>query len=321
MHKKFIAWIAAAALFAASFPAVGLNAAEEGFTDIGNHWAKDLIIKFTEQDVLTGYPDGTFKPDGNLTRAEAVTLLNKYFNITQSGYPDFKDVVPDDWFYFQVGSAYDRGYISGYPDGTFKPNGKITRMESFIMLYNLLGMPQYEDESVIKKFTDYGDIPLDKPVYRQIIAYMAGNGIINAYPDGSLKANGFITRAEMLSLLNKISDMITNSNSLVPEATPEPTPATTETPEETPTPEPTQAPAAGGNNWPVPQPPGVSGSVSPSALSPSALGSVSFNSLGSPSAGGIAKSSPAAPAAPATRSTQTGSIFRFNSTDTSGDLK
>jgi len=273
MLKKFFAWILAAALII-NLPAINLNAAEDGFTDIGKHWAKDIIIKFTDQGILSGYPDGTFQPDGYLSRAEAVTLLNKFFNITQSGYPDFLDVKPEDWFYFQVGAAHERGYIQGYPDGSFKPDKDVSRMESFLMIYNLLGMPEYNNVSALNRFLDINDIPADKPLYRQIVAYMSGNGIVNAYPDGTLRVNSNLTRAEMLSLLNKVSDMIMNTNSIMPENNPTETPETTaeETPAETLTPTPEPAPEAGtSGSWVAPLRPGNNWNLSGGGLSVSAL--------------------------------------------------
>jgi len=96
---------------------------------------------------------------------------------------------------------------------------------------------------------------------------MVGKGIINAYPDGSLRVNDFITRAEMLSLLSKVSDMITNSNSLLPEPTKTPEPEITEAPKPTFTP----APATDTNNWPAPLPPGNEWYTTGSGLTTSAL--------------------------------------------------
>ena len=261
MQRKFFAWILAAALII-NLPAVSLNAAEEGFTDVSNHWAKEIISKFTEQGIITGYNDGTFRPDAYLKRAEAVTLLNKFFNITQSGYPNFTDVKPEDWYYFQVGAAHERGYVNGYPDGSFKPNNYVTRIEALIMLYILLGAPEHNNNAVLEQFKDNGNIPEDKPLYRQIVAYMASNGILNEYPEeGALRINDLLTRAEALSLLNKISDMIANTNNPQPETepelspTPEPSPAITQTP----APELTITPVPADNtgDWPSPQPPGT----------------------------------------------------------------
>ena len=282
MRKKLIAWLLVA-LWLFNFPTASINAAEGGFTDIGNHWAKELIMKFTEQGTINGYPDGTFKPDGYLSRAEAVILLNNFFNIAESGYPSFSDVTPDDaWFYFHVGAAEEKEYISGYTDNTFRPGSNLTRLEAFVMIYNLLGKPEHESIYALTRFSDTHLIPSDKPIYQQVVAYMADKGIINAYPDNSLRVNDFITRAEMLSLLNKVSDMITNSNYLIPEAeenpdaipeeikTPEPTPELEPTPEPElePTPEPATMPESetNKNKWPAPLPPGSTWRSSPGSL-------------------------------------------------------
>ena len=281
MQKKIFACLLAAILLL-NLPTASINAAEGGFTDIGNHWAKELIMKFTEHETIMGYPDGSFHPDGYLLRAEAVTLLNRFFNIAEGGYPTFTDVLPEDWFYFQVGAAEEKGYISGYPNNTFRAGNNVTRLEAFIMIYRLLGEPEHESIYALNRFIDSHTIPSDKPIYQEIVAYMADRDIINAYPDGSLRVNEFITRAEMLSLLNKVNDMITNSNYLVQEneASPSLIPGESATPkheesitpmprsEESITPMPgsiSQSPdiepekpqhATNSNNWPAPLPPG-----------------------------------------------------------------
>ncbi|MDR1558374.1 MAG: S-layer homology domain-containing protein [Clostridiales bacterium] len=268
MRRKIFTWMLTVALLL-NVSAANINASEGGFTDIGNHWAKEIIEKFTEQDILSGYPDGTFKPDGYLHRSEAVILLNEFFNITESGYPNYSDVKPDDWFYFQIGAAQERSYATGYPDGTFRPGNNITRLEAFIMIYNLLGAPDYYNVAVLDRFTDTDLIPKDKPLYRQVVAYMADHGILNAYPDGSLRVNDFITRVEMLPLLNKISDMITNTNTETEPS--EATPSPTITPEATLTETPTPTPAVQQNNWPAPLPPGNNWHTTGSGLNPSSI--------------------------------------------------
>lgn len=264
MQKKFFAWLIVS-LILISVPALNLNAAGGGFSDIGDHWAKALIEKFTEQGLLAGYPDGTFRPDGYLQRAEAVTLLNRFFNITEGGYPSFVDVRPDHWYYFQVGAAQGKGYVAGFPDGTFRATEYVTRLQAFVMIYRLLGEPEVYNTD-LSRFTDHHQIPTDQAIYRQVVSYMVGNDIVRAYPDGSLGVNRFITRAEMLSLLNNLGDMIANENSISDENVPsiyDPQREDEELPYEvTPEPEPekttTNDPVNNniGNGWPAPRPPG-----------------------------------------------------------------
>lgn len=282
MQKKFFAWLIATILLI-SVPALNLNAAEGGFTDIGNHPAGALIRKFTEQGILNGNPDGTFRPDDFLKRAEAVAFLNRFFNITESGYPTFTDVRPTDWHYFYIGAAEDKGYLTGFSDGTFKPDDNIVRLHLYILIYRILGEPAVDNVD-LSGFTDQHTIPSDNPIYRQIVSWMAGNDIIEAYPDGSLRVYEYITRAEMLSLLDNVSDMIANENQIYLDDE-ESTPA-----DDDERPEPTPEPYVDynnnnsnnniGNGWPAPKSPGNNWRISPGWLTttPSSLRSNVNNS-------------------------------------------
>ena len=101
------------------------------FSDLDEtHWAYEGIYKLVYEGIIVGYPDGTFKPEGNITRAELVKIVNMVFGFTdKQETTSFSDVKPEDWFHDNVLIAQQAGYIVGYPDGTFKPNGLITREE------------------------------------------------------------------------------------------------------------------------------------------------------------------------------------------------
>ena len=101
--------------------------AAEGFKDIKGHWAQVQVEKWVTDGIIAGYPDGQFKPDDPITRAEFVSLVNRAKKIERSDtlYP-FSDVKSSDWFFGQFMSGKEAGYISGYPDGTFKPNHTMT---------------------------------------------------------------------------------------------------------------------------------------------------------------------------------------------------
>jgi hypothetical protein len=99
-------------------------------SDIQGHWAQSQIQTLVSKGVLSGYPDGTFKPDNAVTRAEFATMTNKAFGFATAGSANFSDVKAGDWFASEVGKAQSAGYIAGYPDGTFKPGNQVTREES-----------------------------------------------------------------------------------------------------------------------------------------------------------------------------------------------
>ena len=84
-----------------------------------------------------GLPDGTFKPDNSITRAEFVTLVNKAFNMTAKAEIDFTDVPAGAWYYGEVAKAKAAGYIGGYPDNTMRPDNPISRQELQLSCLNL----------------------------------------------------------------------------------------------------------------------------------------------------------------------------------------
>ncbi len=99
------------------------------FTDLNeSHWAYAGIEKLVEAGIISGYPDGTFKPEGNITRAELVKIVNLIYSYTdKQEAANLSDIKPEDWFYDYVLIAQKAGYIIGFEDGTFRPSDDITR--------------------------------------------------------------------------------------------------------------------------------------------------------------------------------------------------
>ncbi|WP_270506128.1 S-layer homology domain-containing protein, partial [Paraclostridium sordellii] len=86
--------------------------ADNKVKDIDGHWAKNQI----------SYEDNTFRPDKQITRAEFVKLVNKYFGFNDKGVSNFKDINKNNWYYNDVCIAIKAGYINGYEDNTFRPD-------------------------------------------------------------------------------------------------------------------------------------------------------------------------------------------------------
>lgn len=93
------------------------------------------IYKLVKAGVVLGYPDGTFRPDAEITRAELCKIVNLIFGYTEKeeNDPGFSDVTGD-WYYDYVMAAKKAGYVKGYDDGTFRPDNKITREETATIL-------------------------------------------------------------------------------------------------------------------------------------------------------------------------------------------
>ena len=90
-------------------------------SDVGGNWAEPFIKALVAKDIIKGYPDGTFKPDQPVTRAEFAALLNKAFELKDvRAARKFKDVPKKYWAAEVIQKAYRGGFLSGYPNGTFE---------------------------------------------------------------------------------------------------------------------------------------------------------------------------------------------------------
>ena len=169
-------------------------------SDLNAHWAKNQIETWVNQDLASGYPDGTFKPDREISRAEFVSLVNRSFSIQNSNEKSsFIDVKTDDWFYRDVVAAKAAGYIAGYEDNTFKPDQEISRQEVALIVTRLLKLNTTSDLALLDKFVDAKSIPSWS---QASINAVVERGIIKGYPDETVKPFKAITRAEAIVCLN-----------------------------------------------------------------------------------------------------------------------
>ncbi|MGB4198666.1 MAG: S-layer homology domain-containing protein, partial [Tepidanaerobacteraceae bacterium] len=131
-------------------PVATAQAAAE-LNDISGHWAEATIAKWVQQGLISGYTDGTFRPDNSITRAEFMALVNRAFGFDEKAAIGFSDVSANDWFYDEIAKAVKAGYISGYQDGTVKPNQEISRQEAAVALCKALNL---ELQNNVDQFAD-----------------------------------------------------------------------------------------------------------------------------------------------------------------------
>lgn len=91
-------------------------------------WYGSAVTIMSDLKLVEGYPDGTFKPNAPITRAEFATIASRFDKII-GGTVNFKDLNTSHWAYSYIASAYHKGWVMGYPDGTFKPEKDISREE------------------------------------------------------------------------------------------------------------------------------------------------------------------------------------------------
>ena len=157
---------------------------------------EDLRLNDTDHFAyITGYPDGTFKPNGNLTRAEAATIFYRLLlDQTMTKNVQFSDVPAGKWYETAVKTLASKGVITGYTDGTFKPTKSVTRAEFCAMASRFFSL---KEGSV--KFTD---VPTTFWGYKYIASVVARGYLDDV--EGAYEPNGAITRAEVVSIVNRM---------------------------------------------------------------------------------------------------------------------
>lgn len=196
MKKKRIATAAAAITLSMAMGATVFAMPN----DIGGHWAQSTITQWTSKGYISGYPDGTFKPDNSITRAEFVVLVNKAMGYTKKGNAYFKDLSSSHWAYNEIMKGVSAGYISGDASGTFRPDDPVSRQEAAVMISKILDLGK--NPAAAAKFVDYRFIPAWSVGY---VGSVTEAGIMSGYPDGDFKADRVLTRAEAVVSLDGVS--------------------------------------------------------------------------------------------------------------------
>lgn len=132
------------------------------FTDVeSSYWANPYVQSLTQKNVISGFPDGTFRPDAQMTRAQFASVLAGAFLRNDVRAPiTFSDVPADHWAAEVISQAYSKGWLSGYPDGTFGLDQPITRLEVLVSLTNGLGLAtDGQTAALLETFEDSGEIP------------------------------------------------------------------------------------------------------------------------------------------------------------------
>ena len=135
------------------------SAAKPQFTDTESSWYNKAINAVVFRGIMKGYPDGRFRPNAPITRAEFTQMISTIDN-KPYGVAPFADV-PGHWAERAIGSEYQAKRITGYPDGLFRPDANITRAEAAVILnkiferkYDNLSLLKCKNPQMIKRFTD-----------------------------------------------------------------------------------------------------------------------------------------------------------------------
>lgn len=173
------------------------------FSDIQNHWAQECIRQLFARNLISGYPDGSFRPNALLTRAEFAALLNRAFANTPPvrSAITFKDVPANHWAMSAIRSAYQMGFLSGYPDRIFKPSEPIARVQVLVALVSGLkySASSTPNEILRSYYEDAASIP--SYAFNAIAAATQKHLVVN-YPNVKrLNPNQSATRAEVVAFI------------------------------------------------------------------------------------------------------------------------
>lgn len=168
------------------------------FSDMADdHWAMNAVCNLVEKGVLSGYPDGSFKPESNITRSEFVKMIATAFNITGVSELPFEDVESSAWYADYLKAAYKNGIISGVSSSHFMPDSYITREDACLIIYRIIkdklsdkNENKFDDEN---KISDYALVAVNT---------LYANKIISGVSEGIFSPKSFIDRQSAAVLIN-----------------------------------------------------------------------------------------------------------------------
>jgi len=168
------------------------------FTDLPEgHWADDPVQYLLEEGVVTGYADGSFRPNENVTRAQFAKMLVVAMGwpIQTPTTPTFSDVSTSYWAYGYIETAAAHGAIAGYADGSFRPAAGVTRAQVAKMLYTARGWSLETPTT-----TEFTDVQPGHWSYTYVQAISSAEAMAG-YADRTFRPNAPATRAQIAKVL------------------------------------------------------------------------------------------------------------------------
>jgi hypothetical protein len=153
--------------------------------------------------LLSGMIENQFQPDALITRAQYAALVQKVFALTSRRAPvTFSDVAENNWAKGAINQAVQGGFLSGYPDGTFRPGASITRMEVLLSLASGLDLALPPNQDALQVYGDRTTIP---PWAAPALAATTETGLVVLYPDvNQLNPNQPATRSEVAAMMYEV---------------------------------------------------------------------------------------------------------------------
>ncbi|MCC8161539.1 MAG: chitobiase/beta-hexosaminidase C-terminal domain-containing protein [Oscillospiraceae bacterium] len=143
----------------------------EEYPDVAaDRWSAQAVEYLSINGIIHGYPDGSFMPEGKITRAEFCTLITYYLGL-DADYSEipFDDITDEHWGYGYVSALYNAGYITGYEDGTFRPDAQLSRAEAVTVFNLILGRTPLLEYLLTTDFNPFNDLEEDTWYYEKVL--------------------------------------------------------------------------------------------------------------------------------------------------------
>ncbi|MBE9241951.1 S-layer homology domain-containing protein [Synechocystis salina] len=175
-------------------------AQSSSFGDLQGYWGGQYVTTLAERGIIGGFPDGSFQPNAQITRAQFAAIAVKAFNLSPGNSTrNFRDVPSNYWAAPAILAVSSSGLVTGFPDGSFRPEERITRAQALVILAKALGNNTNANPSGLNVYGDRQAVPewaLDS------VARAANAGIIVNFPNtNQINPNNLATRGEVAGLV------------------------------------------------------------------------------------------------------------------------
>ncbi len=178
----------------------------EPFSDLASvDWAETSILKLYKKGVISPSDDRRFRPLDNVTREEFIKLVVGAFGLIDlTAKSEFSDADRNEWYYPFISSAYERGIVLGYEDGTFGIGKEISRQEMAMMIYRAAVLCEFSlDTETESGFADESEI---SDYAKEAVSVMKASGVLSGDENGMFRPENFANRAEAAKVLAYILD-------------------------------------------------------------------------------------------------------------------
>ncbi|MFB9279636.1 S-layer homology domain-containing protein [Cohnella cellulosilytica] len=194
--------------------AYALIHSQRSFKDIASHWAKETVEDMASRLVINGVSEDKFEPDRDITRAEFAAIAVKALGLMRPGMGKdlFSDVPKGAWYYDAVTIAHEYGLISGYADGKFGPNDKISREQAMVIISRAMEWTGLKaelptDDQAGRLLEAYSDAGLSADYARTGIAACIDAGIVSGRNGNLLAPKDNLTRAEAAAIARRLLEV------------------------------------------------------------------------------------------------------------------